>query len=109
MNYTLDNYNKLRYENINLKSRIIKIHNCCIIPNMLKSIYIQKYLTIFKNNSYEIEEYLNYIYLYYYICNDTYIMPSLEIKLQIHNDIKDNSEFLSTFNLNEPLIQSNYV
>ena len=36
-------------------------------------------------------------------------MPSLEIKVQMHNDIKDNSEFLSTFNLNEPLIHSNYV
>ena len=109
MNYTLGNYTKLRNENIKLKRRIIWLANSCYVPNSLKLLYIQKYLTIYKNNACDIEDYLNYIYIYNYICNDTQVIPNYETKLQIHNDIQEHTEFLSTFNLSEPLTSSYYT
>ena len=106
MNYKLDNYNILRNENIKLKNRIIWLSNSCLVPNILKRLYIHKYLTVYKNNACHIEDYLNYIYVYNYICSDTQVIPSYETKLQMHNDIKEHTEFLSIFNLAEPLTSS---
>ena len=106
MNYTLNNYNRLRSQNIKLRYRIIWLINSCLIPNILKTIYIEKYLTIYKNNSCYIEDYINYIYIYKYTCSDTGVIPSYEVKIQMHNDIKEHTNFLASFNLAEPLINS---
>jgi hypothetical protein len=106
MNYTLDNYNTLRNRNIKLQRRIIRLSNSCILPNILKSVYIKKYLSIYKNNACHIEDYVNYIYIYKYTCNDTGVIPSFEVKLQMNNDIIEYSNFLSLFNLDEPLTSS---
>jgi hypothetical protein len=108
MNYTLDNYNTLRNENIKLKHRIIWLSNSCLVPNTLKRLYIEKYLTTYKNNACEIEDYINYIYIYKYICSDTRVIPSYELKIQMNDDIIEHSNFLSLFNLAEPLTASYY-